>query len=76
MAKRKWSDLNANQKTRGVALIKTHEQFILKDDNGIPLPESDSDLIRRIADEWLHELALSLHKNEKANEAREAANDL
>lgn len=76
MVKRKWSDLTASQKSKGVALIKEHSQFILKDEDDKPVAETDSNFIRRIADEWLYELALGLHRTKEALKARDLANDL
>lgn len=76
MIKRKWTELTAAQKTKGLLLIKEHSQFILKDDDDKPVAETDSDFIKRIADEWLYEMALGLHKTKQALNARKAANDL
>ncbi len=73
MEKIKWNDLTAGQKIKGIALIKEHEQFILKDDKGVEVVESDDQFIVRIAQEWLFELAIGLHRNKKGTEARNAA---
>ena len=73
MAKKKWSELNPSQKTKGIALIKEHEQFFLKDDNGEVIVETDDIFTARIQDEWLHDVADGLVKAKGAIEGRKAA---
>jgi len=73
---KKWSDLTANQKSKGIAILRQEPNFILRDEDNEVIEETDIAFIKRISEEWLYGMALGLHKNKQAREAREAVTDL
>ncbi len=76
MIKKRWSDLTVNQKAKGIALIREQTDFLLNDEDGNVIDETDQVFLKRLSEEHFYELAIGLYRNKEARKVRESITDL